>query len=138
MAPVMDFKRLLVGGRQRGPGRGGPQPGVPDLAGFPRDFRPLASAFVLRNSAARVCFPLSLRGNPSRTAVRFVGWRSDSTCRAAACSASGCTGTVLVPGPVLRRCFAVLLLAAIQQVLLADSASATSSALTASGTSTSW
>ena len=47
MAPVMDFERLLVGGLQRGPGRGGPGQGVPDLAGFPRDFRPRASACVL-------------------------------------------------------------------------------------------
>ena len=40
------------------------------------------------------------------------------------------TGTVLVSGLVLRRYFAVVLLLAIQQVLLADSASTASSALT--------
>ena len=47
MAPVMDFERLLVGGLQRGPGRGGLEQGVPDLAGFPHDFRPRASADIL-------------------------------------------------------------------------------------------
>ena len=47
MAPVMDFERLLVGGLQRGPDRGGPGQGVPDLAGYPLDFRARASADIL-------------------------------------------------------------------------------------------
>ena len=52
MALVVDFERLLVAELQRGPGRAGPGPGVPDLAGFPhlagfpRDFRPRASGCV--------------------------------------------------------------------------------------------